>query len=239
VKGFLESLKNMLGLDLKIPCYTTFCRRQKLLNPVLEKPQKIGEGLVLAIDSTGLKVYGEGEWKTRIHGYTYHRVWRKMHIAIDTETQQIQAVVISTNDFKDGEVLDDLLDQVGESVSKVVADSAYESFDNYESIEAIGAEPVVPPRTDAVVREHGNKNKKPIARDKVVQAIQETTREKWKQEKGYHVRSLVETAMYRFKTIFGGKLLARTLDSQIVEIIEKCSMLNILTSLGMPVSVML
>ncbi|MEJ2682139.1 MAG: hypothetical protein P8144_11875, partial [Gammaproteobacteria bacterium] len=45
----------------------------------------------------------------------------------------------------------------------------------YERIEAIDAEPVVPPRTDAVVREHGNKNKKPIARDKVVQAIQETT----------------------------------------------------------------
>ncbi|MEJ2756688.1 MAG: hypothetical protein P8104_12900, partial [Gammaproteobacteria bacterium] len=82
-------------------------------------------------------------------------------------------------------------DRTGESVSKVVTDSAYESFDNYESIEAIGAEPVVPPRTDAAVREHGNKNKKPIARDKVVQAIQETTREKWKQEKGYHVRSLV------------------------------------------------
>ncbi|MEJ2754524.1 MAG: hypothetical protein P8104_01480 [Gammaproteobacteria bacterium] len=71
------------------------------------------------------------------------------------------------------------------------------------------------------MREHGNKNKKPIARDKVVQAIQETTREKWKQEKGYHVRSLVETAMYRFKTIFGGKLLARTLDSQIVNPIVK------------------
>lgn len=124
-KGLIESLVNTLGLEIKVPCYTTFCRRQKSLNSALEKPIQAGEGIVLAIDITGLKVHGEGEWKARMHGYTYRRVWRKMHIAIDVETQQIQALVLSTNDFKDGEVLDDLLDQIEESVDKVVADGAY------------------------------------------------------------------------------------------------------------------
>lgn len=120
-KGFLESIIKLARLNLNVPCYTTFCRRQKTLSSSLEKPKKAGDGLIIAINSTGLKVYGEGEWKTRMHGYDYRRVWRKMHIAIDTETQQIQALVLSTNDFKDGEVLDDLLEQIEESVSKVLA----------------------------------------------------------------------------------------------------------------------
>lgn len=238
-KGFLESIITMLKLEIKVPCYTTLCRRQKKLNAALEKPAKPQDGIVLAIDSTGLKVFGEGEWKTRMHGYNYHRVWRKLHIAIDTETQQIQSLVLSTNDFKDGELLDDLLDQIEEPIDKVIADGAYDSFSNFECIEAIDAEPVVPTRSDAKISQHGNKRGKRIARDEVVRAIKKTTLKRWKQDNSYHTRSLVETAMFRFKTIFGGALSARNFDSQLAEVIEKCSILNIFTSLGMPLSVML
>ncbi|MBL4557801.1 MAG: transposase [Rhodobacteraceae bacterium] len=38
----------------------------------------------LAVDATGLKVYGEGEWKVRVHGKDKRRVWRKLHLAVDT-----------------------------------------------------------------------------------------------------------------------------------------------------------
>lgn len=157
-----------------------------------------------------------------------------MHIGIDVKTHQIQALVLSTNDFKDGELLDDLLDQIEDSIAKVLADGANESFENYESIETIEAEPIIPPRKDAKIRQHGNSKNKPLARDQVVRSINKTTLNKWKENSGYHIRSLVETAMYRFKCIFGSKLSARSFESQLSEVIEKCSMLNILTSLGMP-----
>ena len=40
----------------------------------------------LVVDSVGLKVYGEGEWKTRQHGWTQRRTWRKLHLGIDADT---------------------------------------------------------------------------------------------------------------------------------------------------------
>lgn len=238
-KGFMESVVEQLSLGLKVPCYTTFCRRQNKLSASLEKPLNPDSGLVLAIDSTGLKVYGEGEWKTRMHGYSYHRVWRKLHLAIDTETQQIQALILSTNDFKDGELVDDLFEQIEEEIDKVVTDGAYDSFANYEKIEARGTKPVIPPRSDAKISQHGNKKGKRVARDEVIRALKKSSLKKWKIDTGYHVRSLVETAMYRFKALFGSKLSARNFQSQVSEVIEKCSILNIFTSLGMPLSVMM
>ena len=238
VQGFIASIVSMLKLKIKVPNYTTFCRRQRQLKAVLEQPYQSDEPIVIAVDSTGLKVFGEGEWKSRNYGQDYRRTWRKLHVAIDIDAQQIQAVVLSTNDFKDGELLEDILDQVEHTITKVLADGAYESFDNYESVEAINAEPIIPPRKDAKIRQSGRSKDKPSARDQVVRSIKKTSRKQWKINVGYHKRSLVETAMYRFKIIFGSKLSSRNFNSQLSEVIEKCNILNIFTSLGMPDSEM-
>lgn len=237
-QGFIESIVSMLKLKIKVPSYTTFCRRQRQLKAVLEQPHHPNEPIVIAVDSTGLKVFGEGEWKSRNYGQDYRRTWRKLHVGIDIETQQIQAMALSTNDFKDGELLEDILNQVEQTVTKVLADGAYESFENYKCVEVIKAEPVIPPRKDAKIRQHGNSKDKPIARDQVVRSIKKTTIKQWKVSMGYHKRSLVETTMYRFKTIFGSKLSSRNFNSQLSEVIEKCSILNIFTNLGMPDSEM-
>ena len=44
------------------------------------------------IDSTGIKVRGEGEWHARKHGGTRRRVWRKVHLAVDESTLEVRAV---------------------------------------------------------------------------------------------------------------------------------------------------
>ena len=237
VQGLLESIMEMCQMELDVPHYSTFSRRQSSMMPVLEKESN-SENMIIAIDSTGVKVYGEGEWKVRMHGYNFRRVWRKIHIAIDIQTQQIEAVVLSTNDFKDGELLDDLLEQIDGALEKVLADGAYESFDNFESIKKRDAEPVVPPREDARIKQHGNSKKPRLARDEVVRDRNKTTSKQWKIKTGYHDRSLVETAMHRFKCLFGFVLSARKFQSQLVEVIQKCSMMNILTAIGMPISKM-
>jgi len=56
-----------------------------------------GEALHVIFDSTGVKVYGEGEWKVRKHGYTKRRTWRKIHIGRCAKTGQIVASAMSSN----------------------------------------------------------------------------------------------------------------------------------------------
>ncbi len=71
-------------------------------------------------------------------------------------------------------------------------------------------------------------------RDKAIHSIHEIGRRRWQKESGYTRRSLVETAIYRYKTILGGRLRARNLQSQRIEIKIGCSILNRITVLGMP-----
>lgn len=80
--GFVESVLRLVGLDWEVPNFSTLSRRQKTLK--VNIPYRGSDGpLHLLIDSTGIKVEGEGEWNARKHGGTKRRVWRKIHIGID------------------------------------------------------------------------------------------------------------------------------------------------------------
>jgi len=218
----------LMNLDLSIPDYTTLCRRQAQLD--IEIPRTTStEGKHLVIDSTGLKVFGEGEWKTRQHGYNKRRTWRKLHLAVNAETQEIEAAVVTTNDIHDSEVLDDLLEQVEDKIDKVSADGAYDSHDIFQSITERSAEALIPPRKNAKITQHGNSSKKPLPRDEILRKIRKHGRKKWKKISGYHKRSLAETAMFRIKKLFGGELASRNFDSQAVEAFIRCRALNIMT----------
>ena len=70
----------------------------------------------IAADSTGLKVYGEGEWKVRKHGAGKHRTWMKLPIAIDSEGQQIQAVTLTSNAVNDATEVESLLGEIKKKV---------------------------------------------------------------------------------------------------------------------------
>jgi hypothetical protein len=71
-------------------------------------------------------------------------------------------------------------------------------------------------------------------RDENLRRVRQIGRQKWKEESGYHRRSLAETAMFRFKTIFGDKLSARVFESQAAEAFLPCAALNRMTQLGRP-----
>jgi hypothetical protein len=228
-------------LEIKCPNYTTLCKRQKNLEVDLwdKIERQKDEPMHLVIDSTGLKVFGEGEWKVRQHGYSKRRTWRKIHLGVDAADHFIEAAVVTTNDFKDSEIVPDLMGQIDEDVDQVSADGGYDSHDTYEYIDDLGARPVIIPRKDAVITQHGNCRAPPRPRDEVVRAIRKKGRKNWEKSTDYHKRSLAETAMYRFKTLFGNTLSARTFERQAVEALLKCAALNRITSLGMPDTVAL
>lgn len=231
-EGFLTSILQLMRISLKAPCYSTFSRRAAKLEVVLPRT---GTSTHIVLDSTGLKVYGEGEWKVRQYGYDKRRTWRKLHLAMDADTHQIISCCLTTNDFHDSQILPELL-AGEENVDAVSGDGSYDTKSCYEAIEALGAKAIIPPRRGAKIEKHGNVNAPPKPRDENIRGIRKLGRSGWKKMSGYHTRSLIETAMGRVKTIFGGHLSARNFDQQATESFIKVRALNIMTMIGMPIS---
>jgi hypothetical protein len=238
-QGFLCDLTRLLGLEITVPHYSTFSRRAATLTvPKLARPARSGNGpLHLAVDATGLKVYGEGEWKVRVHGKDKRRVWRKLHLAVDTRTGALCAHALTASEAPDGGELDGLLAAVAAPIAAVCADKAYDSFDCHAAILARGAQPVIPPRKGAAIRPPPGRKDVPPTRGAAVARIAEVGRDTWKAETGYHRRSLAETAMLRYKTLIGPSLRSRTFDRQKVEAAVAVRCINRFTALGMPRSI--
>lgn len=229
-QGLIESLFELMRIELTVPDYSTVSRRLGKLSvslPIIE-----GQGARhVVVDSTGIKVYGEGEWKVRQHGYSKRRTWRKLHLGVDEKTGEILAAVVSTNNVTDDEAFEDLLDAVAEETEVVWADGAYDKRKCYEAIDSRGARANIPPRVDA---QYWSEEGETHARNQNLAHIDQLGRTQWKQESGYHRRSLAETAMFRFKTIFGNTCSRRTFDNQATELLLACVALNRMTHLGMP-----
>ncbi len=233
-EGFARSIFELMGLELSVPDYSTLCRRAKTLQITL--PKEADGPLHLVIDSTGLKVYGEGEWKVRQHGYSKRRTWIKLHLAIDPESHEIRAAMVTEPGVTDAEAVPDLLGQEEGPVEGVEADGAYDRRGVYEALERRGARAIIPPRRDAKIIRHGNASGPRLARDENLRRIRVIGRAAWKVESGYHRRSLAETAMSRMKAIFGGGIASRRTEQQAKELGIRCRALNLMTHQGMPVS---
>jgi hypothetical protein len=224
-QGFLESIFELMDIELSVPDHSTLSRRLGKLEVSLPVVPKEGARHVV-VDSTGVKVYGEGEWKTRQHGISKRRTWRKLHLGVDEATGEILAAVVTTNDIHDGEVLNDVLEAIEGDIEQVSGDGAYDHRHCYDEISERGAKPVIPPRKDAVIWQHGNCKAPPHPRDKNLRHIRKHGRKQWKRDANYHRRSLAETTMFRFKAIFGGNLSSRKFENQAVELFIKCAALN-------------
>src|SRR6266516_6889839 len=234
-EGLARSLLGLLQVALPVPSYSTLSRRAAEVAVALGARPRSGP-LHLVIDSSGFKVYGEGEWKVRLHGWSKRRTWRKLHLAVDEATGEIVAAVASTAGVSDDNALPDLLAGVPGEIGQVSADGAYDKRRCYEAIEERGAKAAIPPRRDAKIGQHGNCAAPPQQRDENLRAIRRKGRRRWKQESGYHRRSLAETAFFRCKTIFGPTLQARDFRQQATELFIKAAALNRMTHLGMPQS---
>jgi hypothetical protein len=229
-EGLISSVLRLLGADLSAPHYSTLSRRAAGLG--VELPRLPAGPLHLAVDSTGVKVYGEGEWKVRLHGIERRRTWRKLHLMIDHRTHEVVSLSMTDKDVLDRRALPRLLSEVEGEVVEVLGDGAYDFQDCYRAIRARGARSVIPPKKRARVRgapEFGD-------RDEAVRRGRQVGREEWKREAGYHRRSLAETAMMRLKTIFAERLKARAWKRQVTELRVRCAALNRMTALGMPQS---
>lgn len=228
-QGFIRSLFLLLNIDLPAPHYSTLCRRARRLNIKLQPLSKT-QPLHLLVDSSGFKVFGEGEWYVRLRKQFKRRTWRKLHIAVDHQSQQIVSAMGSDKNMLDRGAVADLLDQIEPEVAALYGDGAYDFKACYEAIYKRGAKPLIPPKLRAVP----HKDACLQSRNRNIKQRRKLGLEKWKRKSGYHKRSLVETAFYRLKKIFSDKLKSKSANSQDCEMMIRCAALNRMTGLGMP-----
>jgi Transposase DDE domain len=244
--GFAESVFDLMGVELRVPSYTQICRRQSGLKVPLGVSERLknGEAIHLVVDSSGLKIYGECEWKVRKHGWSKRRTWRKIHLGVDEKTGEITAEVLTDNKTDDAAVLVDVISDTfneGVEINKVGADGAYDHYDCWDMLIDLEIEPIIPPRENAVFQldEEALPTDHPrnLALQIIDQGGQEANRKGWKIQSGYHRRSKSENAFFRWKTILGEKMYAREFVNQETEAAVKSAVLNKFIQIASPKSV--
>ena len=132
-QGFLQSIVALMALDLPVPNYSTVSRRQSAVDVRLsvgptDRPRHV------VIDSTGLKIYGAGEWHIRKHRTLRRRTWRKLHLGVDETTKEIVAMDLTASNVHDARRLSSLLSKTPGSIGQVSADRAYDTGSCYEAV---------------------------------------------------------------------------------------------------------
>ena len=240
-EGLLASILQLMGLDLAVPDHTTLSRRAgKWQSPNRWQHDRgcgPAEGPIhVLVDSTGLQVFGAGQWLEEKHGVKSRRGWRKLHLALDADSGDIIAHIMTDQDAGDASQVEPLLDQINMPIGQFTADGAYDGNPTYDAVTAHSADAavVIPPRTNSVERPDSD----PLHhRDRHVAAINAGGRMMWQAATGYGKRSLVETAIGRYKSIVGRRLRARSLAAQQTEVALGCDVLNRMLACARPKSV--
>ena len=174
------------------------------------------------LDSTGLSIVGAGEWAAAKHGGRGRRGWRKLHLGVD------QSGVIRVHTLTEATG-----DDATTALDLLTADAAYDTVAVYETAGARGATVVIPPAKTANVSGHGPRSP---ARDRTITLVKTLGRRRWKKASGYHRQGRVENTFFRYKSIIGDGLRARSPAGQGSEVVLGCEILNRMTALGRPVS---
>lgn len=236
-QGLMRSIATLTGVEIAIPDFSTLSRRGKGLKLLSARCLSASRGPIhLVVDSTGLKVFGEGEWLENKHKVKVKRKrWRKLHLGLDLVSGEIICSELTTDDVGDPTALPYLLDQIEGTVARFIADGAYDGSPTRDLLATrLGAsvEVIIPPPRTAVQSPQSALN--PSTRDRHIAEIETNGRTAWQKSTGYNQRSRVETQMGRWKMVIGPKLMARNLDNQTTEAKIGARVLNQMTDLGRP-----
>lgn len=235
-EGFIKSIFKLMKLDLPVPDHTTISRRGKTLPfPKKDLPKK--GGLVVIIDSTGLKVVGEKEWMSHKHGTKERKIWRKLHLCID-EAGEILSSTLSFHTKSDCGQVDELLQGVDAPIEACIGDGAYDNPPTYKALsdhqrrhgQENKIQAIIPPNTGF----QKQKEDDPSQRLHNIHVIEDKGKLFWQNQMNYGRRARAENTMHRYKSIIGRKLKSKTFQGQITETKIAVQILNRMAKLGMP-----
>mgnify|MGYP001260131058 CR=1 FL=1 len=234
-EGFVRSLVKLMGVDICVADFSSFSRRGSGLDlPLQSRSDKAGP-IHLVGDSTGLKIFGEGEWLQSKHKTRAKRKsWRKLHLGLDLATGEIVCSDLTTDDVGNPTALPELLDQIDGDVSRFMADGAYDgapTSDLLVKLCGVDVEIIILPAKTAVLSAEAAVN--PTLRDQRISAIRTGGRMAWQVSSGYNQRSRAETQMGRWKMVIGPKLKARSFPNQRTEAKISTHILNKMNELSL------
>ncbi len=247
-EGFLGSIFKLMSLDLPCPDHTTLSRRNQTVDVQRNVDRLPGGPVCFIVDSTGLKVCGQGEWHSRKYGEKRYDLrspsakrWKKLHIGVD-KNGWIMASKVTEGYEQYPSQAPDLLDQFDREMTSgrlrpgcFVGDGIYDREPVYEAVcrHSPRALMVVPPRKDAVP---SNDSTRFLSqRNQHISKIKKMGRSDWRRRSGYYLQSHVENAIYRFKRIIGGRLKSKHAEAQAREALIGCSILNKMLEIGRPI----
>ena len=208
-----------------VPNYSTINRRVNKLD--IEINEHVGNDIVIALDSTGIKVSNRGEWIR--HKWNVRRGYLKIHVAVDIRKKKIVSMEVTSEEIHDGKVLKKLIDNASENnkVKRVLADGMYDSNKNFRYLSKNHIKPAIKTRSNSKV-----KSTNCYARNMSV-LRQQTNLKRWKHSMGYGQRWMAETVFSCIKRMFGEYVNARKFCNMTKELVIKASLYNMFVAMKM------
>ena len=227
LEGFFLSLWGYLKKEDQVPCYTQVCRRMKrmkLPEELVSKKQVTDS----VFDPTGLKVYGVGEWRGKKYGGK--RGWKKLHLAMDLKSKKLILCEVSDEYTHDATYLEEALKRASRKKGKILFDGAGDTKKCYAISEKYNKQLLTPPKKGAILhKEEGYERRnealciiRGLGGDKLARSL-------WEKLVGYNHRVEIESAIARWKKIYGDHLKSRTEERMHKEVFIKAQMLNEMT----------
>ena len=224
IEGFLRKLSEFIP-KIKSADYSTICKRLKRLD--VDLPEQYEEDLIIAIDSSGMKVTNRGEWIRS--KWKIRKGWIKVHIAVDVKTKKLLALEITDERVSDGKMLKPLMEQVkerGGRVDRVYADGGYDSKENFNYLAENGIEPVIKIRNNSSTKSRGSPS-----RAKRVREYRKLGYERWRDRYRYGYRWSAESFFSGVKRVFSETCRAKSKDALFQEVKMKFIFYNMLLNL--------
>ena len=200
------------------PHYSTISRRINRLE--IKINERLGNDIIIALDSTGLKVANRGEWMR--HKWHVRKGYLKIHIAVDIKKKRILSLEVTSEEIHDGKILKKLVDDASENnkIKRVLADGMYDSNKNFRYLSKNHIKPGIKTRSNSKAKST-NCHARNIAVTR-----QQTNLKRWKRSVSYGYRWMAETVFSSIKRTFGEHVTARKFPHMIKEIFLKAALYN-------------
>ena len=201
-----------------IPDYSTISRRINKLE--IKINERLGNDIVIALDSTGIKVANRGEWIR--HKWHVRKGYLKIHVAVDIKRKRILSLEVTSEEVHDGRILKKLVDNASENnnLKGILADGMYDSNNNFRYLSKNHIKPGIKTRSNSKV-----KSTNCHARNMSV-VKQQANFKRWKRSVSYGHRWMAETVFSSIKRMFGEHVTARKFSNMVKEIFLKATLYN-------------
>ena len=226
LEGFLRKLSELIP-EIKSTDYTNIWRRGTQLK--LNIPSTISasdDPVVIAVDSTGIKVTNRGEWMRE--KWKIHRGWIKVHLAVDVKTKEIVAIEVTDERVSDGSKFNSLISQAEENLSgrkikEALGDGAYDRREIFDHLQEKGIQPVIKIRSNANTKARGSPG-----RARAVRELKDLGYQSWKEKYNYGRRWAAESVFSAVKRISGEHVMATKKENMMQEVVLKFAFYNLI-----------